>query len=82
MRTWNNEGTQDPLVLPPGVKPLLAWFHDESIYYANNRREAQWVHEDASPIPYPKGEGASMMDAEIFSPDYGFLQSPDGKKNA
>lgn len=78
MRTWNKDGIEELMNLPPGVPPVVPWFHDESIYYANDRRESQWVHEDSSPTPYTKGEGASMMDAEFMSPDHGFLRSPDG----
>ena len=81
-RCWNNEGIQEPLNLPPGVNPIVPWFHDESIYYANDRRLSQWVYKDASAAPYTKGEGSSLMTALHFSPDYGFLRSPDGKEDA
>ena len=46
----------------------------------NDHCESQWVHEDSSPTPYAKGEGASMMDAQYISPDYDFLCSLDGKE--
>jgi transposase len=82
MRTWDNDGIEEPLDLSPGIKPVVPHFHDESIYYANDRRTAQWVHEDASPTPYAKGEGASMMTAQFFSPDHGYLRSPDGKEDS
>ena len=82
MRCWNNEGIQEPLNLPSGVAPIVPWFHDESIYYANDRRLSQWVYKDASPTPYAKGEGSSLMTALYFSPDYGFLRSPDRKEDA
>ena len=71
-----------PLNLPSGVHPAATWFYDESIYYANDCCELQWVHEDSSPSPHAKGEGASMMDVEYMSPDYGFLWSLDGKEMA
>ena len=82
MRTWDKDGVEEPLDLAPGVEPVTPHFHDESIYYANDRRQAQWVHEDASPTPYAKGEGASMMTAQYFSPDHGYLRSPDGKEDS
>ena len=81
MQTWDNDGIEEPLDLPPGVEPVVPHFHDESIYYANDRRESQWVHKDASPTPYTKGEGASMMTAQFFSPDHGYLRSLDGKED-
>ena len=82
MRTWDKDGNEEPLNLTPGTKPVVAWFHDESIFYANDRRESQWVHEDSSPVPYTKGEGASLMAGEHFSPDYGFCRSRDGSRTA
>jgi hypothetical protein len=33
-------------------------------------------------VPYPKGEGPSLMVADFISPDYGWLQSPDGAQKA
>lgn len=82
MRTWDKAGVEEPMTLPLGVSPVVPWFHDESIYYAHDRRQSQWVHEDVSPTPYAKGEGASMMMALYFSPDHGYLRSPDGKEDS
>ena len=82
MRTWDKDGNEQPLNLAPGTKPVVPWFHDESIFYANDRRESQWVHKDSSPVPYTKGEGASLMAGEHFSPDYGFCRSRDGSRTA
>jgi hypothetical protein len=33
-------------------------------------------------MPYAKGDGPSMMIANMISPDYGFLRSPDGAEQA
>ncbi|KAJ3506528.1 hypothetical protein NLJ89_g6819 [Agrocybe chaxingu] len=84
MHTWTGEDAdiQEEPDLAPGQRPVVPWFHDETIYYAHDRRQAQWVHEDASPTPYTKGEGYSMMDAEFASADYGFGRSPDGTETA
>ena len=82
MRTWDKDGNLEPLHLPPGVRPVVAWHNDESIYYANDRRQSGWVHESASPTPYTKGEGVSQMVGEYFSPDYGYLKSQDGTQTA
>ena len=82
MQKWNKNGNQEPLNLATGVKTVVPWFNDESIFYGNDRRQSGWVHKDASPEPYKKGEGASKMFAEFFSPDYGYLTSHDGSKSA
>ncbi|KAF8958403.1 hypothetical protein BDZ97DRAFT_1906501 [Flammula alnicola] len=61
---------------------VIAWFHDESIFYANDRRKKGWFHKDAPAKPYAKGEGASLMIADFVSADFGWLRSPDGKRSA
>jgi hypothetical protein len=38
------------------------------------------VHKTENAIPYAKGEGASMMIADMISPNYGWLQLPDRNK--
>jgi len=58
---------------------VCVWFHDETIFYANDRRRKTWYHKDASAKPYAKGEGASLMIARYVSADYGFLLAPDGR---
>lgn len=63
-------------------RPLCVWFHDESTFYANDRRKSRWVHKNTSTIPYAKGEGASLMVADFVSADHSWLQSPDGKESA
>lgn len=61
---------------------VIAWFHDESIFYANDRRKKGWYHKDATAKPYTKGEGASIMIADFVSADFGWLRSPDEKRSA
>jgi hypothetical protein len=60
----------------------VIWYHDESTFYANDRRKTYWVHKDEKAIPQPKGEGASLMVADFVSADYGWLRSPDGTESA
>ncbi|KAH8795165.1 hypothetical protein DL96DRAFT_1481327 [Flagelloscypha sp. PMI_526] len=68
---------------PPCQRPLVPWFHDESTFYAHYRRTLQWFsHKHNKIVPVPKGEGLSCMVADFFSPDYGYLRSPDGKQDA
>jgi hypothetical protein len=61
---------------------VVLWFHNESTFYANDRRKQGWKHKDATAVPYAKGEGASQMVANFISADYGWLRSPDGKEEA
>ncbi|KAF9463511.1 hypothetical protein BDZ94DRAFT_1236163 [Collybia nuda] len=63
-------------------RPVVVWFHDESTFYANDRRKLRWVHKSEKAVPRPKGEGASLMVADFVSADYGWLRSPDGTKEA
>jgi hypothetical protein len=63
-------------------KHVIAWFHNETIFYAYDRRKKGWYHKDAPAKPYTKGEGASLMIADFVSADFGWLQSPDGMRNA
>lgn len=65
----------------PGLR-VIAWFHDESIFYAHDRRKQGWFHKDAAAKPYRKGEGASLMIADFISADFGWLRSPDGRRSA
>ncbi|KIM73867.1 hypothetical protein PILCRDRAFT_99232 [Piloderma croceum F 1598] len=78
-RIYTTDGNEC-LVPPPITRCVVIWNHDESTYYANNRRKIQWVHKTENAVPYAKGEGASMMITDMVSPDYGWLQSPDGKE--
>ncbi|PPQ91313.1 hypothetical protein CVT25_006593 [Psilocybe cyanescens] len=67
---------------PPGCRRIIIWYHDESTFYAHDRRQKRWVHSSETAKPYKKGEGASQMVAKFFSAEYGFLRSPDGKESA
>ncbi|KAL1724767.1 hypothetical protein EV714DRAFT_222503, partial [Schizophyllum commune] len=73
-RAWilANHDNLGPL---PRNRILVIWFHDESTFYANDRREIIWVHQDSSATPRAKGEGASYMVADYVSADYGFLRA-------
>ncbi|KAG2058716.1 hypothetical protein BDR06DRAFT_1003904 [Suillus hirtellus] len=46
---------------------VVIWFHDESTFYANDRRRNRWVHKMESAVPQPKGEGASLMVADFVA---------------
>lgn len=79
MRRWSTDGIE--IDERPGRRTVV-WFHDESTFYANDRRRQQWVKADAKAEIRPKGEGASLMVANFVSADYGWCASPDGKDSA
>jgi hypothetical protein len=68
------------LVPPSTTRRTVIWNHDELTYYTNDRRKIRWVHKTENAVPYAKGKGTSMMIANLVSPDYGWLQLPDGKE--
>ncbi|KAJ7744451.1 hypothetical protein DFH07DRAFT_698743, partial [Mycena maculata] len=81
METWLKENLPEFGPQAEG-KPVVVWFHDESIFYAHDRRRKTWYHKDAPAKPYAKGEGASLMIADFVSSKYGWLRSLDGKRDA
>jgi hypothetical protein len=83
MAVWDRDLQEHLPMLPSGQeKRVIAWFHDESVFYAHDRRKKGWYHKDASAKPYAKGEGQSLMVADFVSADFGWLASPDGKQSA
>ncbi|QRV95331.1 DDE superfamily endonuclease [Ceratobasidium sp. AG-Ba] len=51
--------------LEQGERLIMVWFHDESIFYTNDRRLTRWVSPTETAVPYAKGEGASIMVADF-----------------
>ncbi|KAF7310123.1 hypothetical protein MIND_00385700 [Mycena indigotica] len=64
-------------VLARGCRVII-WYHDESIFYAHDRRRKTWYHKDVNVVPYRKGKGVSYMVADYFSADFGWLHPPTG----
>ena len=64
--------------MDPIIRRIVVWYHDESIFYANDRRLIIWVRLDADHKPIKKGEGQSLMVSDLISAEYGWLRSPDG----
>src|SRR5260221_11331977 len=61
LRTWTKDGIEDPNAATiPNTHHIVVWYHDESIFYVNNR-QTKWVGRDKTPVLQPKGEGASLM---------------------
>ena len=80
MATWDKDLNE---YLPSGEgKRVIAWIHDESVFYAHDHRKKGWYHKDASAKPYAKGEGQSLMVVDLVSADFGWLTSPDVKHSA
>ena len=65
-----------------GEKRVIAWFHNESVFYAHDRWKNGWYHKDSGAKPYTKGEGPSLMITDFVSADFGWLSSPDQGRSA
>ena len=86
LRIWTQDGAAEDMytgAIPQiGDRKTVVWFHDESTFYANDRRKRRWVHNSETAVPRAKGEGASLMVSDFISADYGWLRSPCGKEAA
>jgi hypothetical protein len=78
-RHYDIEGKEDTrvFIVGPDGRATVIWRHDESTFYANDRRNLRWVHDDEAAAIKPKGEGISAMYAQFVSPDYGWLKGKD-----
>ncbi|KAJ7132033.1 hypothetical protein C8R44DRAFT_612585, partial [Mycena epipterygia] len=81
MDSWSHDNLPEIGPNLPGRR-VVVWFHDESIFYAHDRRRKTWYHKDAPAKPYAKGEGASLMVADFVSSRYGWLRSPESTRSA
>ena len=75
---WDKDGNLEAGPRSAGRR-IIFWYHDESIFYAHDRRMKSWHHKDGDAKIYPKGDGVSFMVAEFISADFGYLQAPDGR---
>ena len=80
--SFDQEGQEVSGSVPSGVTEIIVHMHDESIFYAHDRRNMRWCHTSESPKPYAKGEGQSFMVADFVSDKLGWLKSLDGKDSA
>ena len=71
-----------PPVCGPQNQPLLYLYHDESTFYAHDRREKHWVSPNEKAVPKKKGEGKSLMVADLICPEFGWFRSKDGSRSA
>lgn len=81
-QTWTNGVEDSSASATLNIRHTVVWYHDESVFYANNQQIIRWVGGSEKAVPQAKGEGASLMVADFVSADYGWLRSPDGKENA
>jgi hypothetical protein len=81
-RIWDANCTTELLPAPITGRQVVFWFHDESTFYAHDRRKVRWIHSSETAKPHAKGEGHSLMVADFVSADYGWLNSPDGTESA
>ena len=77
--TYSKSGEENTPEESDGVRRVVVWYHDESVFYMHDRRKKQWIHQDAGVTPYKKGEGHSLMVADFVSADYGWLCASDGR---
>jgi hypothetical protein len=68
MQIYNKDGT---LEFASRGRPVVVWFHDESIFYAYDQKGKHWFYKDAFAKLYAKGDGVSLMVADFVSADYG-----------
>lgn len=80
MRKYDKDGNEEQADRP-GRRTVL-WSHNESIYYAHDRRKLRWVHESKTAVPMQKGDGVLLMVADWVSADYGPLRSREGSVEA
>ena len=83
LRVWDDKNITDPVQsTSSSTRKNVFWFHDESVFYAHDRRQHRWVPHDETAVPRPKGEGHSLMVADFVSADYGWLRSPNETNSA
>ncbi|EEB86790.1 hypothetical protein MPER_16120, partial [Moniliophthora perniciosa FA553] len=63
IQKWTAENLPEATLIT-GVR-IIIWFHDESIFYAHDRRRKNWYRVDADAKPYAKGDGHSLMVADF-----------------
>ncbi len=78
MVTFDNEGNETlPKGFPVPQGPrfrLILVTHDESTFYASDRRKNVWVHKKAKAVPERKGEGRSFMISDFLTAEWGRLR--------
>ncbi|KAF8674076.1 hypothetical protein RHS04_07383 [Rhizoctonia solani] len=79
---YNEHGVPDPeqpILIFPGEKPIIVWFHDKSTFFANDRQIVWWVGPNEHPKPVKKGEGNTIMVADFVCAQFGWLRGKNGE---
>ena len=66
-RKWTEDGNIVPSVLLPGEKEKILITHDESTFYANDRRRFMGLEENKQPLR-PKNQGQGIMVSDFLTP--------------
>jgi len=78
MVTFDNQGNEihpKGFPVPQGGRfRLVLVTHDESTFYASDRRKNVWVHKNAKAVPERKGEGRSFMISDFLTSEWGRLR--------
>ncbi|KAF7327064.1 hypothetical protein MKEN_00281700 [Mycena kentingensis (nom. inval.)] len=77
--TYHADGTIEVVGLSPGIRAVVVWYHDESIFYAHDRQRRTWQLRNGSAKPYQKGDGGGFMVADYVSANFGWLRGPNGE---
>ena len=79
MRRYNRDGIieKEPVLLE-GERLIREVTHDESTFYANDRRKQGYWHPDEAKAPVRKEEGPSIMVADFLTPETGRLKDDVG----
>jgi len=56
---------------------LILVTHDESTFYANDRRKTKWIDSSQKAAPEPKGKGQSIMVSDFLMSEWGSLRDGD-----
>jgi hypothetical protein len=68
--------------LAAGLRLIIHYTQDESIFYQNDQRIIRWCHKDEDCEPQPKGDGLSIMISDFVSPSVGWLSDSTGDYQA
>ena len=75
MRRYDRDGKIDKLPeLQEGERVIREVTHDESTFYANDRRKQGYWHPEEARKPVQKHEGVSIMVADFLTPEIGRLK--------
>ncbi|KIJ31064.1 hypothetical protein M422DRAFT_90429, partial [Sphaerobolus stellatus SS14] len=85
MVTYDNDGNPfnpQGFQVEGGRFRIILVTHDESTFYANDRRKTAWTHSSDKAVPQPKGEGQSLMISDFLTSEWGRLVDGDEPREA